>query len=524
MHRLVVALVALIGLTGAAFVAGYFLLFAASTDRAAALAPAHTAAYVNVYLQPSTGQQMNLGELIGRFPGFADDASLDEKVDQVVQNLLAGTGIDYRAQVKPWLGNQVALAGWPVEGDLAAPAGVVLADVKDRAAAETALADLAADGGLTFTPQTHAGVEIQVADGTAYAFVADLLVIGESATSIETVIDVQDGADALAGRADFRSTMDGLPADHLASAFVDLAALAGATGADDELASVSTAGAALVAEPEGLRLSGSAPFDMSAAAPSSRASFALGTEPSSLPDWMPESTIAEAVVFGLRQTLEDAEAAAGSTPEAQEILGIIDTFRALAAFGLGIDLDADILPLLDREVAVAITGFDGPLPSGQLLLRPDDPEAAAETLDRLVDGLSSTVGGETRSETIDGVEITAIDIPDVGEVAFAVTDGIVILGLGIDQVQASVGAHRSGSSLGASDAYRRTFEVAGTRAGNEAYVDIGAVVEIIGLDADLSADARDILGQVGTFGITSPSRENEIEFHAVLTIDEARPE
>ena len=33
------------------------------------------------------------------------------------QNLLGGTGIDYREQVKPWLGNQVALAGWPTDGD-----------------------------------------------------------------------------------------------------------------------------------------------------------------------------------------------------------------------------------------------------------------------------------------------------------------------------------------------------------------------------------------------------------------------
>ena len=85
-----------------------------ATDRAAALAPADTAIYVNVYLQPSTGQQMNLAGLIGRLPGFADDASLDEKVDQVVAEPPVGTGIDYRAEVKPWLGDQIAIAAWPV--------------------------------------------------------------------------------------------------------------------------------------------------------------------------------------------------------------------------------------------------------------------------------------------------------------------------------------------------------------------------------------------------------------------------
>nr|MBA2632933.1 DUF3352 domain-containing protein [Chloroflexota bacterium] len=133
MHRLAIAAVTLIGLTGAAFIAAYLLLFSAATDRAAGLAPASSAFYLNVYLQPSTGQQMNLGGLIGRLPGFADDASLDEKVDQVVQNLLGGTGIDYRAQVKTWLGDQVAIAGWPSEDDPATPTAVVIAEVKDRA-------------------------------------------------------------------------------------------------------------------------------------------------------------------------------------------------------------------------------------------------------------------------------------------------------------------------------------------------------------------------------------------------------
>jgi hypothetical protein len=524
MHRLVVALTTLIGLTGAAFIGGYLLFFSASTDRAAALAPANSAFYVNVYLQPSSGQQMNLGGLIGRLPGFADDASLDEKIDQVVHNLLSQTGLDYREQIKPWLGNQIALAGWAPDGDVTAPTAVVIAEVKDRPAAEAAIADISATSGEAFAAQTYSGVELQVSSGTAYGFVGEMLVVGEAVEGVQAVVDVQGGAASLSGRADFRATMADLPPDHLASVFVDLGALAQATDTADELAAVSTAGAALVAERDGLRLSGSAPFDVEQAAPSSRAGFALGTEPSSLVDWMPEDTVAEVVVFGLRQTLEDAEAAVGSTPEGQEVTGALDTFRALAAFGLGVDLDADILPLLDREVGIAIGGFDGTLPSGQLLLRPEDPEAAAEALDRLVDGLTSFTGADSRSETFAGVDITALELPDVGEVAFAVTDGIVILGLGLEDVQAAIEAHADGSGLASSEAYARTFEVAGKRAGNEAFVDISAVVDLLGIDAELPDDVRDILAQVGAFGFTAPSSDDQIEFHAVLTIDEARPD
>jgi hypothetical protein len=518
MHRLVIALVTLLGLAAAAFVAGYLLVFSVATDRAAALAPANSAFYANVYLQPSTGQQMNLSELIGRLPGFADDASLDEKVDQVVQNLLSDTGIDYREQIKPWLGNQLAVAGWPGTDGVADPLAVVIADVKDMDAAQDAVGELVADAGAAFTTESHQGTEIQVSETGSYAFVDDMLVIGESAESIRAVIDVAGGAESLADVPAFVATMESLEPDHLASAYVDIAAIGEAAEMSDQVAAVSTAGAVLVAEPDGLRLSGSAPFDEASAGPSEAASFALGGEPSSLVDWMPADTVAEAVVFGLRQTLENAETALGAAPEGEEVIGTLDTLRALAALGLGIDLDNDLLPLLDREVAVAIHGFDGTLPSGQILLRPSDPDAASAALGRLADGLTSAGATRTTVQAADA-ELTVLAIPDVGEVAYAIVDDIVILGLGVDDVVAAIEAHATGDSLGMSERYTRTFEVAGTRGGSEAYVDVGAALELLGEPAELPADARDILLQVGTVAATVPSRDDQIEFHAVLTID-----
>lgn len=518
MHRLVIALVTLIGLTAAAFVAGYLFLFSASTDRAAALAPADSAFYLNVYLQPSTGQQMHLSGLIGRLPGFADDASLDEKVDQVVQNLLAGSGIDYGRQVKPWLGNQVAIAARPAGDGLAEPVPVLIAAVKDLEAARTAIAELVSNGGASFTVETYRGVELQVSDEATYAFVEEMLVVGSDTAAVRSVVDTADGGESLADRDDFVTTMAGLEADHLAAFFLDLAALGEATGTAEQLSSMSTAGAVLVAEADGLRLSGSAPFDPAAAEPSDRSGFALGGEPSSLVDWMPESTVAEVVIFGLRQTLEDAEAAAGEVPEGEDIASAIDTLRTLAAFGLGIDLDADLLPLLDREAAVAISGLEDGLPSGQLLLRPTDPEAAADALDRLADGLAR-IGASVATETGGETEVTVVSIPETAVVAYTIVDGIVILGFSPADVDAAISAHASGRTLGSSDRYTRTFEVAGTRAGNEAFVDVGALLQLLGEPIELPDDARDILLQVGTVGFTAPSRDDQIEFHAVLTVD-----
>jgi hypothetical protein len=238
---------------------------------------------------------------------------------------------------------------------------------------------------------------------------------------------------------------------------------------------------------------------------------------------MPSGTVAEVVVFGLRQTLEDAEAAVAASPEGEEAISTLDTFRALASLGLGIDIDEDLLPLLDREVAVAFSGFEGELPSGQLLLRPDDPEAAAAALANLADGLTS-LGAETATEEVDGATLTVVQVPDIGEIAFTQSHGIVIIGLGADDVVAALDAHGSGTSLGQSGRYRATFDVAGERAGNEGWVDVAALTTLLGDAIPLDDDTRDILGQIGTFGFTAPSRDDHIEFHAVLTVDEAGPD
>jgi len=81
---------------GIVVVVGYLLVFAAHPDRAARVAPADTAVYLNVYLQPSTGQKLNLFELVGRLPGFRDPATLEDKIHDVAQRLL---GIRQRQQV-----------------------------------------------------------------------------------------------------------------------------------------------------------------------------------------------------------------------------------------------------------------------------------------------------------------------------------------------------------------------------------------------------------------------------------------
>jgi hypothetical protein len=519
MHRLVVALVTLLGLAAGSVAAGYLLFFSGSADRLAAMAPSTTAAYVSVYLQPSAGQQLNLAALIGRLPGFADSASLDEKVDQIITTILGESGIDYAADVKPWLGDQLAMAAWPSADDAAEPAFALIADVKDLAAAEASLPTLLGGEGATPSTQAYRGTDITVAGMTAYAFLDDTVVIGQSAASVQAMVDVANGAASLGSRADFADAMSRLPADHLASAFMDLEAL-GRTAGEGEIDGLTTASAALVAEPDGLRLSGDAPIDLDVppdGAPAGR---------SQLPDWMPANALASVVLVDAAGILEASEPVLDGSEAGEEALGLLDTVRAIAAFGLGLDLDTDVLPLLNGEVGLAITDLAGEIPGAQLFLRPDDTSALAAQLETLASSLADA-GASLDSIEIDGTDITVLDVPEIGQVAYAVVDEVAVLALAPEEVADAVAARRSGSTLSQTDAYTQAFAVAGTHQGSEAFVDLGALIELGVADATgvtLDGDARDILTQLGALAITFPPRDDLIEFHAALTVNEPSAE
>ena len=521
MHRLVIALTTLLTLAGVTVVGGYLLFFSASTDRAASVVPADTPIYVNLYLEPSSAQQMNLGGLLGRLPGFGDRATLDSKIDEAVQQFLSGSGIDYRRDLKPWLGDQLAVGVTPSGTNADDVATLLVAAVKDRAQAEQALDRLSQERDETTTQETYQGATIVSGTTQAHAFLADgeLLVLGQDAAAVRAAVDASSGAKpSLGGDAAFRTAMERLPEDHLASAYLNLDHLAQTAGLASGAPGFSTASLALVAEHDGLHLVGQAPFEEAKAGASARAGFALSSEPSSLSGWMPTGTQAEAVIFGLRQWLVDAEAQIGEQPGTDQVAQTIAQLRAIVAFGLGLSIDDDLLPLLDRETAIAFGGMNGDLPSGQLLLRPSDGAAAQQSLDRIRNALQQR-GAQVSTGDVEGVTVTTLTIPGTGAVSYALSDGVVVIGLSQDDVAAALAAHTTGPGLAASASYQKTFEIAGGRGGNELFVDVPQLLEAFGQDLALPADAHDILQHVTGIGITVPAREDRIEFHAVVTIE-----
>jgi hypothetical protein len=523
-HRLVIALTSLLTLVGAGVVGLHLFLSGRVADPAANLVPAESQLYVSVYLEPSPAQRANLAALLGRLPGFGDQAALDTKIDQIATNLLSQAGIDYQRDLRPWLGNQVAIGLATVSPDAAEPEGIVVFGVRDREEAEEALPRLAATGGGGELREVgYEGTSLFLGtDGGGYAFVGEMLAVGSSDEQLRAAVDAgNDRRDSLADSEAFRRAMAALPPDHLASLYLDVTAVAEAAGAPaEQVRGLSTLSAALIAEERGIRLAGQLPVDRSAMDPAAAAVLDASSAAATLPGWMPPDTTAAISLFGLAGALEAAE------ESSSEASSIVAQLRTALIFGLGLSLDDDILPLLGGEVGLAITGLpaEGGIPSGQLLLRPADPSVVEPTLERLRDALQER-GAEVSTSDAAGTTITTVNAPQLGAASYAITDGVIIVGLTPEDVSAAVQARADGSTLADSEPYTTAFAAMGRHAGAELFLDLQALLALAGeLGADtgqleaLPADARAILERIEAFAFSSPATEHGVEIHAVITV------
>lgn len=516
MRRLVVAVTALLVTLGGVVVVGYLLLFSAVADRAARAAPTDTALYVNVYLQPSAVQQMNLFGLIGQLRGFGDQATLESKIDEVVGRLLAQAGIDYSGDVRPWLGAQIALAVAPGEAG-SPPSELLLAAMKNPREARTAVPRLFASMEIAFTEETFRGQTLMTSEETSYALLDDLLVVASTPERLRASLEADaDVAPSLADSPAFAAAMREVASDHLASIYVDLPRAVGLPEGR-QLGEFNAAAMALTADGDGMHLGGTAPFTAGAASEEARTAFSLGTEQSTLTDWMPRTTSAMVVLFGAAQSFEDLEANLAADTAFAPAIDALNQLRAIAALGLGINFNRDLMPLFDGEGAVALQSLDADGFHGQVLLHPSDTAAAQASLDRIRSSLADR-GSRVTTRQVAGATLTSVAVPQIGDVAYALLDGVVIMGLDAADVAAAMEARAAGETLASDDRYRAPFELLGAHAGNEFWADVPALVDALADTFDPGSELRDILHQIGELAISATATDDRLEINGVLTV------
>lgn len=239
--------------------------------------PQSTPLYVEARLDLPGTQRDNVVKLLSHFPGFADPASFDLKVDETFDKLIrkaTGDKVSYTTDVKPWFGGQIAVGLLQIPAAMTRGAGAMASpltpgsvareaamthavaglSIKDRSRLDTLLTGLRSLAtNITFTQEQYRDHTVVAASrgGTAagaYTVSDTLLLVAGNSADLQTALDVLDGkAPSLAADAGFSSAMKELPAERLGAIYAGSAYFQAASEAftklQDSGAAVAGAGA-----------------------------------------------------------------------------------------------------------------------------------------------------------------------------------------------------------------------------------------------------------------------------------------
>lgn len=186
------------------------------TARAAGLVPPDTVAFLSVNLSPSVEQKRNLLSIVRKFPDARKEVQGDftDARDKLLSEIVKEAGLDFKADVEPWLGKELAVAVLPFKPASAeAPPFVVLVESADDGKAKASFEKSKAAG--KFEGQ------YRLIEG--YVAVTDMADAAQETAVLDRV--AKKAGKGLAGSAGFNDVVDKLHGDRLLLAWADGASL-----------------------------------------------------------------------------------------------------------------------------------------------------------------------------------------------------------------------------------------------------------------------------------------------------------
>ena len=512
---------------GASAAVAALITNSATSSTVVGYVPAGTLVYAEVRFDLPGDQRRAVGEFLQKFPGFADQAALEGKLDEVLDELVKDATSDkqtYTGDIKPWFDGQLAFALGPLpaassladpnrgdpEAALDAVRALALVSVKDPALARAWFEAALKEAGVTGTPEPYDDTVLTVVhgDGPDYAFavIDDKVVAIGDVESVREAVD-SDGNSAFAGEPGPSTALGAANEDHVGFVYIALRPLMDWSmelqkNAMDELGGVAQTAVSttlLKTLPEWgaywLRFESDA-LVMEATAP--KPEISLGptqNSSSSIVEHVPSSALAVTVTNGLGATLTRMLELYAGDPTVKPLLDQLDQ-----ALGLVGGRDAALGWIGDT--ALVVNASDGK-PEAGLVVAPTDPDKAKTLFTALgaFIGLGGSSQGITvRTEDYNGTTITIVDLGDVGklsgmggdlgggagaipmptghlEIAYAVTDQIVVVGTGPAFVKHVLDT-TAGTSLARDPQYSDLAGKAGPGTGSS-FVDITAVREML---------------------------------------------
>jgi hypothetical protein len=204
--------------------------------------PQDSVIYGELRLDLPGDQRQAAAEFLSKFPGFADQAALETKLDETLDRLIgeATSGsTSYTGDIKPWFDGEVAFSVGPIPAELVSggdlesgePRALLLLSVKDQAAATAWFQSLITDSQTPSTTETYQGVELTVVtpagDGmmsAAYAILGGNVAVVGDTTSVKAAVDT-NGTASLATDPEFEAAQASVSDDYIGFAYVDMATL-----------------------------------------------------------------------------------------------------------------------------------------------------------------------------------------------------------------------------------------------------------------------------------------------------------
>lgn len=372
-------------------------------------------------------QMQKLGNLLAHFPGFLDQATLPDKIDEALSRLVSSSGaggVDYRTDIKPWLSGP-AFVGIraPSAG---ASASTPLNGVVVSATTTGTVSCAAPFKNLTVTHERYQNLDLSLAGDSACVVDGHQALIGD-AQSVRNALDAHASGTGIDRSDRYRAARAALLGDQLATVYLNgnvfssmlptasgapgtagtpgLEALAALTGAvpDWSMTGVRAEDDALVLD----TITGPAPGPTAGAT----AGPSLLPMPDAHPSVIAPMAPADTVVFvedqGTGVSLQNLLTRLRAVPDLSAPLQMLD----------GVGGGAQLVGWIE-DVGVAVS-VHGTTPDGAVFLVAKDDAAAADRV-RTIGGVLALagLGGQgiqVHDSTINGVAVTTVTITDLSQ-------------------------------------------------------------------------------------------------------------
>ena len=504
-----VALAVVAVTVGVVSVAAAMLTAGGGTSAVQRWLPENTVAYLEIRADLPGDQRAKVGDLLSKFPGFRDQASLDAKIDEALDKILESSGVSWSADLKPWVGGEVGIALTSAGLDLMASAGsggtpaampddgvVALVAIKDGAAAK---AWLTKELGGSQTTETYGGGDLIVVEPSgskgAFAIRGNVLLLGP-VKAVKAALDT-NGASPLPAAESFAAARKTAPDAYLGFGYFDGKAFVGALAA--AVRSQGGTAAACLEQPlsavptwiAGSARAEDAALVLTATSVAPAPATTVKASASGIASHLPGTTLGavEIRAFGssLATGFDALKEQLTCDPALTDTVDQLD--QALTAVG---GIDALLGWAGDTALAV---DYEGGTFGGGLAAIVDDEAAASTFLTQLQTGLAlagASAGISSRTESYGDGTLLVVTIPSEGtgmavpEIAATVQKGVFVLGT-IDFVKHVVDT-AAGSSLASSEAYTSAIALAGGDGVSDVFVDIAGIRSAI--EAMLPADQK----------------------------------